>query len=413
VLDNRRFLAVQVPESVRVLLVDGEPAADPLDRETLNLEVALRPEDYPSGGAGGRFTPFETDYVTADQLPERSLKDYAAVVLANVGETAAAEVAEIRKFVEGGGALMVFLGDRVVADFYNRYFREAGLLPGQLGQVRGDPRYPVHLDVADPQHPIPKYFEEHRESTHLERPMISFGRYFEVESLSPSARVSYRFNDTAKSPAIFDAALGAGRVLWMASSADQEWNDFSSWPDFVIFIYEAMAHILRSNLASSNLIAGEPFQRSYPAAQYASEVLLRTPEPLSRDLSGSRDVRKAMRNLPGDSAFEILHEDTAVPGLYRLDLLRPSTPGADTVEYFAVNVDPSEGDLKPMADEDFQSGYEALRYQSFDASEKIRALQGERELLRGREYWKWFLGAVLALALAETALAWLFGRRGT
>ena len=41
----------------------------------------------------------------------------------------------------------------------------------------------------------------------------------------------------------------------------------------------------------------------------------------------------------------------------------------------------------------------------------MRKAAGQEELLRGREYWRSCLFAVLALLLAETALAWFFGRK--
>jgi hypothetical protein len=64
-----------------------------------------------------------------------------------------------------------------------------------------------------------------------------------------------------------------------------------------------------------------------------------------------------------------------------------------------------------MAEDDFQASFAALEYQVFDATENMRKATRQHELLRGREYWKGCLFAVLALLLAETALAWFFGRK--
>jgi hypothetical protein len=418
VIDNKRYLVVPVAESIKVLLVDGDPASNPLERETFHLEAALEPEDDSFGVLGGRFTPFEAAVVTPSQVGEVDIKGYSVVVLANVAELPLDRVEEIKRYVRSGGALMVFLGPNVRADFYNQFLRgaegEEGLLPGVLEEARGDERYPVHLRIADPAHPVTRYFEERRHVTHIDRPVISFYKYFRVAGLGepgPGVRVFLSYSDTDASPAAFDNAFGAGRVLWFTSTADQGWNELSNWPDYVVFLYESISYLVGFGMSSSNLRTGDVFRRTYPASQYASEVMLLAPEPESDDLDRVRSVRKAMRSLPGGSEFDLSHEETEVPGLYRLDLLRPSSPGTDGVEYFAVNLDTSESDLRPMTIEDFRAHYQGLAFNAFDASERLRVAKGERELLSGREFARAVLFAVLALAAAETVLAWLFGRR--
>jgi hypothetical protein len=162
-----------------------------------------------------------------------------------------------------------------------------------------------------------------------------------------------------------------------------------------------------------NLHVGEVFQKRYESSQYASEVLLFVPEGDADPLRKVNTIRKAMRDLPGGAEFEITHEETEIPGLYRLDLLRPNSTEPAAKEYFAVNLDTAESDLRPMTDEDFQAGFAALRYQVYDPSESMRRSAREQEVLRGREFWQACLGAVLLLLLLETALACFFGRRAS
>ena len=442
-IDNRRFLAVQVEETVKVLLVDGDPAANPLERETFHLQVALEPEDDSMERAGGRYTPFQPQYVTSSQLAGIRWKDYSVVILANVAEMTPDQVSELKRYVRGGGALMVFLGTNVKPEFYNKYFgREEGgtqsLLPVELEGVQGDERYPVSLQIADARHPVTQYFDERKEFTHIQRPIIFFSKYYRVSSIkedTPGVRVMFRFTDTDRSPAIFDNAFGNGRVLWVTSSADQDWNEFSNWPDYVVFLYESISYLVRFGMSSSNLTVGEVFRKTYSGSQYASEVTLLTPEAASHGPERARTVRKAMRSLspaspdpsggnhpavspspanganPTDAEFELTHEDTEAPGLYRLDLQHPKSTEPPSVEFFAVNVATAESQLKPMTDDDFKTNFPNLQYKLFDASLRIRTLEGEKKLLRGREYWRWILGSLLVLLAVESMLAYLFGRR--
>jgi hypothetical protein len=179
----------------------------------------------------------------------------------------------------------------------------------------------------------------------------------------------------------------------------------------VVFLYETISYLVEFGMTSSNLTAGTEFRKTYAGTAYASDVQLLTPLDASGSLERTRSVRKAMRNLPGGNQFDLTHEDTEVPGLYRLDLKRPNAPGTDTVEYFAVNVDTAESDMTSMTAEDFQTHFQELDYQVIDAAESIQDVEDQKKRLGGREYWKWVMGCVLFLLLLETFLAYLFGRR--
>jgi hypothetical protein len=396
-----------------VLLVDGDPASDPLDRETALIAWALQPEDD-SLGAAGRYTPFETHTVTADELAGVDWKEHAVVILANVRELPADKADELKRYVRGGGALLVFLGANVRPDFYQQAFGGEGdkLLPGTLGEVQDHRRAPVHLEIGDDRHPLAVYFDERKEMTHLLRPVVSFSQYYQVNDVDEkAARVAFRFTDDRKSPAVLDNGYGNGRVIWIPTTADDDWNDLAKWPDYVVFLYEAISYVVQFGMESSNLVAGEPFRKLYPAAQYASEVMLLVPESDAGALDGVRNLRKAMKSLGGGTEFELTHDATTAPGLYRLDLLRPANPAGNTVEHFAVNIDTAESDLQAMSDDDF-TAFPGLNYAVFDATERLRAAKGDERLITGREFWRWFLAGVLGLLILETLLAWAFGRRG-
>jgi hypothetical protein len=112
-VDNLRYLAIRVEDSVKVLLVDGNPSGDPTERATFNLQVALEPDDDSLAKVQGRFTPFETQYVTPDQVAGVDLKEHAVVILAGVAELDANALASLESYVRRGGALVVFLGPNV------------------------------------------------------------------------------------------------------------------------------------------------------------------------------------------------------------------------------------------------------------------------------------------------------------
>ena len=417
VLDNRRFLVVPVEDDVEVLLVDGDPAAELVDRETFYLEQALKPTDDDLGALGGRYTPFLPHYITDDQLGDIDLDRFSVVILANVPEVPKPVVSALKAYVREGGALMVFLGENVRADHYNEQFFEGekGLLPLPLGDRWGDRETPVNLQFFDPGHPVARYFEEQKKRSFLHGGIVSFYHYVKVEQPAPDSdiRILARYNDLDFSPAIFDNSYGRGRAMWVTTTADKEWNDLAVWQDYVVFIYESISYLMGFSSRSLNLEVGEPFVRYYDGKDFAQEVLLSVPSSDRSDLA-NRVLRRAMRPVDredsGGSQLHIDHENTSVPGLYRLDLKRMQAAQEDRVEYFAVNVNTEEGDLRGMASSDFED-YFGMEPTLFDASSKFRDMARKKDLLRGREYWGWALGAVLVLLLLETVLAQFFGRR--
>ncbi len=425
VVDNRRFLALKVEERVRVLLVDGDPAANPSDRSTFHLKVALEPDDDSMDKMQGRFTPFETEYVTIDQLGGLEWKQYAIVILSGVPELASSDVTAVENYVRSGGALIVFLGPNVRPEFYNQHFRarEPFLLPGLLGSIRGDERYPVNLEAADLSHPIVQYFGERRDVTHLERPIISFEKYFQLGSIppdQPGTRVAFRYTDLERSPAIVDNSCGSGRVLWVTSTADTTWNEFPRWPDYVIFLHEAISYLVKFGLESFNLPTGEPFRKTFPASQFSADIVLVAPEDGSGHLDRVRTLRKAMKGVafsddpalkPAETQFELVHEETDTPGLYQIELRRSGLQGGNSSEYFSANVDTRESDLRAMTDEDFHTAAASLKFERFDASTRIRDLKERSDMSRGKEHWAWLVAGVLGLLFLESILAWFFGRR--
>ncbi len=425
-LDNRRHLALRVREEAGILLVDGEPAGSPLDRETLHLHLALSPDPSEAERiAEGRWTPYKPFSQIPDQLDDVDPRDYALVVLANVGYLPERFLESLKSYLREGGALMIFLGKNVDPTIYNQEFSGNGgeaILPGRLEEILGSSRDAFHLVPGDPDHPLVRYFEEHRELTSLLQPIVEFNQFYRVslmENPSPGGesrqasgglkkvRVAFRYNDPNASPAIFDVGFGQGRVMWMTSSADTEWNEFPKWPDFIAFIYESIPYLVQFGEARLNLSVGEKFQQVFDAAEYAKECLLVPP-------GTTRAIPKAMTRLEGENRFVITHEETWEPGIYQLRLSRPGLSeldGEESVEYFAVNTDPREGDLRPLNRDELSQHFSVLKAEIFNADRELREIGRQKNLERGTELWRHAIWIVLALLLAESALAQFFGRR--
>jgi len=137
--DNQRSIAVDVIDEIKVLLVDGDPAQEPLEGETDYLAIALSPFAF-----GGEDQPdaVQTKVCLRQQL-QKSVVDDAPdlVVLANVSDLSDQERSDLSQFVMRGGTLVIFDGDQVDPADYNADWTCAEgswKLPALLGEVIGE-----------------------------------------------------------------------------------------------------------------------------------------------------------------------------------------------------------------------------------------------------------------------------------
>ena len=125
--DDQRWDVVSVKENLRLMLVDGEPSAEIFQGETDFLGLAL-------SLATGDSRAFQVETVTETEWPTAAKSIPDLIVLANVAGVDATQRDLLRKLVEAGTGLMIFPGDQVDPDNYNRYLFQdgSGLLPMKL-----------------------------------------------------------------------------------------------------------------------------------------------------------------------------------------------------------------------------------------------------------------------------------------
>ena len=173
-VDNHRYLAVNVRQAQRVLCMDGRPSGDPQKSSVFNLGLALRSRSDPD-----RPSPIDLDIATESAVLERDLGRYDCVMLSNVAQFTASEARRLDDYLVHGGSLVFFLGDRVIADNYNRLL--AGpparqILPARLIALAKNPG--GRLDPLDYRHPIVQKFRGQEKAGLLESPI---GQYFRVK----------------------------------------------------------------------------------------------------------------------------------------------------------------------------------------------------------------------------------------
>ncbi|NJL31083.1 MAG: hypothetical protein HC898_05340 [Phycisphaerales bacterium] len=132
-IDNQRHLSAWVQPGVGVLLVSGGGQGQGQRRDTFYLEQALQPKGTVVSGN-------LVEVVSQSRLETLSFEKYQVIFLCNLPGLSEIQSNKLETWVKSGGTLVVFLGDQIDVQTYNRWMHQAGqgLLPGMLTAVQGE-----------------------------------------------------------------------------------------------------------------------------------------------------------------------------------------------------------------------------------------------------------------------------------
>lgn len=392
--DNRFDFVLDVVRSTEILLVDGEPSEERWESETDFLTTAFNPADDEQFG-------FEILTVIEDSLPQSDLSEFGAVFLANVYHLEDDFLAALGRYVRAGGALVIFLGDQVDPQVAARELgSEAkeghparGLLPAKIGELQSNDDTPLALQPAL-DHEFLRGLPEGAETAFQQ---LQFARHLALEPV-PDARIVARFSEPDGSPAIVEQAVGAGRVILAASSADREWNDWAPNPTYPMFLQDTLATLGRARGREPEHAAGTTIQIPVDISVHDKEASYRGPDPEAPERTL---IASSVADDTSAGEFQFLIEDTTKAGLGRLKLRRRG--GSEDRKGVAIRSEPLESDLRRIEPDKLKQLYPdvplTVLQDTTDFSEVGRGQFEIADLL---------IGLLLLLLFVEGALACRF-----
>jgi len=396
-VDNRRYFAFEVLDSVPVLAVNGSPSNVARLDELFFLRAALTA----SGEGEG---PIEARETTPAELQDLDLAAYPLVILANVESASRAAVEKLEAYVDRGGSLFVFLGDKTNRVFYNGHFAaparlHGGLLPGRIGEIEGDPRATelaagFIADVAF-DHPALAAFHD---PAFARLHGVTFKALWGVE---PGPGASVLMRASSGSPLLCERTFGKGRVLLFATTCDRDWTDFPIRPAFLPWMHRLVAYLVQEPLGRDGFVTtGQHAPIRVSAVEGIQPYVVKTP-----------DGTLAQPVATNDPSAPLVFEDTTQAGLYAIH--QADEPEAQ--QLFAANLEAYESDLNYLDDvlagdegEGVEAGFKDLlpgRPLITFVDDPARLAQASLTARRGLRLWDLFLAVVLVLALVEPWLA--------
>jgi len=347
--DNYRYLALDVPAGLPVLVIDGDPAGSE------GRFIALALESDPRARTGILPQIEQPRYLTLQPLQK-----FHSIYLVNIERLEASAIRALEEYAAAGGGVAFFLGPVWRTKFINDelYRNGQGLFPMPVASptiLRVDylQRAP-DIEVVDPRHPILGILAGER-YRFLQSVIVE--QYFATPAnWKPTAesglRVLARLRNGA--PLVVEKPFGKGRVIAFTTTAAPVWNNWAKDPSFVIAMLQMQAYLANQPAADQGRQVGSPLEVAVDPAQYESQVRIIPP-------IGSEGLPQVVDAVAGPEGLPVAaFLDTYRQGVYRVQLTKKDATQEERL--VAYNVDPAEGNLKLMSREQLVTLLDPLRF---------------------------------------------------
>ncbi|MDA2920315.1 BatA domain-containing protein [Desulfobacterota bacterium AH_259_B03_O07] len=338
IVDNHRYFVFPKDQELRVLIVDGDPREISRLGETYYISRAL---ETLSDLLGLNISVKDNDAFLIENLEKFNL-----IFLANVGDVTPEKSMEIEKFIETGGVIVIFVGNRVRSNVYNRLFKK--ILPAELSTIsEGD--YTLKTGESD------NYLGKNNEKFKK----VKVNKLYNLIPNDDSSTLLYASDGSSF---LLRKDYGRGAIFLFASTADLNWNNLPISPVFLPTIKTIFDLSTAKKSVNRNLRVGE-----------------------KTTLDFTNDMVEVTVTNPSGEKFKIGRinpefTNTLIPGLYTVE-------NEGRILYsIAVNVDTKESNLEKIS-------LEVPHSEELSVSSYVKVF---------KEIWRYFLWATIILFTSES-----------
>jgi len=422
-IDDLRTLAVEVRESLPVLVVNGKSASESGRRSEDFLPEALAPSGKRVSG-----NPIRPKSIGLAEFSDPVLGDLTnidCVILNDVPLLTPMLSAKLATHLKRGGGIIVGFGPTTAAnvDGANRtlWVEGEGLLPGKIGELveqSGTEALGFRLVADDTAYRRPPLSAFRDDNVRAGLTTVPFRRYLKLDA-PPDGRaarvLSFASAEDVKpkplspaeksaaaplDPAVVEWSRGRGKILVFTSSFNADWNDWPILPTYLPFVHELVRHAAISG-ERRTLRVHDSIEEFFPVTMVGSNAVVQGPDGLTATVPIAAVDEAGLARFP-ETPYAGLYRVTAPGKRERIAAVNPAdaTPGGG-----------SESDLRRVEAE----GFSAIPAVRIAVDPTIPVVGGDDEPIaltpkpHGPTVARWILAIALLLLLAEPILAWFFG----
>lgn len=398
--DDRADAVVEVADGIPVLVVDGDPQADPTQSDSFFLLSAF---------SAVRDTPWvRAEKVSWLDFHSQSLTGKAVAWVLNVATLTVPQAEAISKFVDEGGTVVFAAGRKNQAGWYPALPEPLGkkLSPAKLIEVQSDTDLKLGAMRLDSESFKAPWLERFRKDQGVDLTATRFAKWWRMEPVagdpvpvdeaekpqpadadekktarSPGGTVLAKLENGA--PWLIAKRVGKGTVMQLSTPLDSEWSTLPSKNDFVPFLHE-IVFAYSTQRTSRNVDLGSPLVLDQAPL---GELIVKGP-----DGKESRTPTK----IEGDRRTARFAQ-TTLPGVYEMR----SVAGAGKPERFVVNFDRKESDLSALTPLESQGLTDKGLVFTTDAEAVAKNATDQQAR---SEFWWWLLLIVLGMLVFEVVM---------
>ncbi|NIO07575.1 MAG: VWA domain-containing protein [Deltaproteobacteria bacterium] len=335
-------------DKVKVLIVDGDPKTSLVQSETFFLSRSLNPTGEQDSSL---FLP---TVIVPERLSSASLDSYQAIVLCNLAVIPREVLPRLTEYVRKGGGLVIFLGDRVNKDGYNRllYDSSAPILPTRLEAKRVlTPAKAESLGKVDTSHPVLEGFSDEILKTSLGSTKVH-GYFRTGATKNGTGLLALKNGD----PLLMEKQIGKGRVLLFTTSADRDWSDLPFKTAYLPLVQSLVTYVSsdQKGTADTGIVAGSPKTFVLPPAYVGKNMRVVKPDLRQREITIGANGQKAT----------VSFKENNLAGIYQLFVQVPQGSGRVPIPtLYAVNPPFLESRLQEIGSDELQAKVAPIKFE--------------------------------------------------
>ncbi len=367
-MDNKRFAEIYVPGRISLLIIRD-------NAEDLKFIKLI---------AAGTEQKITINEIPLAQIASANLKGYNAIFI--IASDNNPDLKILTEFVDAGGRIVVMPGSGCSLQNFQKICAALKVSAplNQAGEINSSSN-PFRFGKTDFENPLFQNLFENQNQKQIESPLIYF--YFRIIPEPPGKNIIAM---TDNSSFLSEYKLGKGKIFLFNSAPSLSWSNFPVKGIFAPLINK-LIHYSASNTSGQNdFKAGDEIIADISSGS-AGQIIVRRPDGINEYIN-----RDSLQN-----KNYLAYKKTDETGIYKF------YSGEKPVAGIAVNYDSKESSTEKMTMDELdkylsETGFGGKTYSVSPDDDFNKIIYQSRF---GAELWKYFLIAVLLLALIESIVA--------
>lgn len=365
--DNKRYFSLYVPESEKVLLVEGQ--------KSKNLRVLY----------DELFQQFETEIITERNVSSVQLNEYRSVILLGVKEFSSGLSDKLSLFLNEGGSIMFFPADKMNVASANTFFTNTGI--GTLGELT-TVQDGVKAQIAELAHPLfDGIFTNERSNREFDAPNVY--QYHPIKPNNTSIQNEIIKMDNGEN-FLLESKIGSGMIYSFSVFPGDSWTDFHVKTVFAPMLFRATQIMSQT----------QQVQAGQQIGYYQPHSLRTTSQEQIQMVAQDGFTLIPEQYLQGGATVLNFEKLALQEGNYRI------MQGDSLLEIISFNISDYESKLEFIGSDQLrkrldQAGYNNIQLIAADAEEIRERVQIEKQ---GLPLWKYFIVFAIVFLLAEVLM---------